>query len=454
MAIKQGRSPSKPSSTLVHSISCPHCGLPFRPERLKFLARSPALNFDHRLPEGQMRRFTPSYFSFDGDAIDAQGEICSETACPGCHLKIPRLLALRPTVPFSIFGSPSSGKSYLIGAMVRRLRESLSSCRLHFDDVDTEANEILLDYERRLFQQPTPDHWVYLEKTGDLGKWYSDVWYGPRRDLRTGAELIRNRKTFPKPFLLRIDTADGHPRGGDRDVGRVICLYDNAGEHFQVGGDRYNNVTMHLKESQGLIFVFDPTQDPKFRDACRDRSSDRQFQDAKLDSQEVLYGNVMNRLLLLRSKLPTVRVRIPLVVALTKFDAWHFLLGNGKQLPCPFRDGNATGPDLMPLRMFDPNVVQRMSARCREMLMQTAPHVVSAIEGRCDPEGIQYVPVSATGGPSVGKTNQEAWPFAPSPPPPDGYDYFLQKDIRPQWAEVPMLTLVRAVASGLLPVPS
>lgn len=398
-----------------------------------------------------MRRFTPSRFSFEGDAVDANGEVCSETACPECHLKVPRLLALRPTLSFSVFGSPSSGKSYLLGAMCRMLREQLGNCGLRFDDVDTETNEILLDYERRLFQQPTPDHWVYLEKTGDLGKWYSDVWRGPRRDLKTGAELIRNRKTFPKPFLLRLDPLVSNSADTQ---GRVICIYDNAGEHFQVGGDRYNNVTVHLKGSRGLLFVFDPTQDPKFRDACRDASSDLQFRDAKLDSQEVLYGNVMNRLLALRSRQPTDRVGVPLVVALTKFDAWGFLLGEMQNLPNPFSEAGMKSAAQHPEQVFDHAAVKTVSQACRNLLLRITPHIVKTIESRCDPDLIQYVPVSATGGPSIGKTQATNWPFEPSPPPPDGYDYFLQRDIRPVWAEVPLLSLVRAVAPDLLPAPA
>jgi hypothetical protein len=438
-------------ATLVSEVTCPHCGHRFPPEKLNFIARTPTLNFDHRLPDGAMRRFLPSQFTFEGDAIDPGGSVCSETACPNCHLKVPRLLVLRPTVPLSIFGSPSSGKSYLLGAMSRTLRETMGSFRLRYDDVDTEANEILLDYERRMFQQPSDEHWVFLEKTGELGAWYSDVWFGPRVDTKTGAELGRNRRTFPKPFLLRVDPTDGHPaaRAG-KDVAQVICLYDNAGEHFQVGGDRYNTVTGHLKDSRGLIFVFDPTQDQKFRAACRQRSGDRQFKDVKVDTQDVLYGNVMNRLLSLRGLQPTERIKVPLVVALTKFDAWSFLL-NTDTLPAYWRDLPLPGNEGRPIRAIDPLVLQVVSKSCRDLLDRVAPHVLATIESRCDPESITYVPVSATGGPSIGKTSAAEWPFSPEPAPPDGYDYFLQKSIRPMWAEVPMLALLHRCVPKVLP---
>jgi hypothetical protein len=440
---------AKSGVVLVPSITCPHCAEAFAPEKLKFIARSPTLNFDHKLPDGQMRRFSPSIYSFQGDAIDFGGEVCSETACPKCHLKVPRLLAMRPMLSFSVFGSPSSGKSYLLGSMCRMLRERLGACGLRFDDVDVESNEILLDYERRLFQQPSPGHWVYLEKTQELGAWYSDVWFGPRTDPKTGAELLRNRKTYPKPFMMRVDPQENHPNALDSSSGRVICLFDNAGEHFQVGNDRYNNVTRHLKESCGLVFVYDPTQDPKFREACRERSSDRQFRDVKVDTQDVLYGNVMNRLLSLRSMLPTERVKVPLVVALTKYDAWRFLLDERGGLPPPYQKFQTGGGQ--DISLFASDAIDVVSRRCRDLLLRVTPHFVSTIESRCEPDGIRYMPVSATGGPSAGKTRSEDWPFAPSPAPPDGYDYFLQKDIRPEWAEVPLLTLIRMAAPELLP---
>lgn len=439
------------AATLVPEITCPHCGHHFRPDDLRFIARSPTLNFDHRLPDGSMRRFLPSHFTFEGEAIDPGGAVCTETACPACHLKVPRLLALRPTVPLSIFGSPSSGKSYLLGAMSRTLRETLGAFRLRYDDVDTEANEILLDYERRMFQQPSDEHWVYLEKTQELGAWYSDVWFGPRLSRKTGAELVQNRKTYPKPFLLRIDPTTGHPaaqRGSS--IARVVCLYDNAGEHFQVGGDRYTTVTGHLKDSRGFVFVFDPTQDPKFRAACRGQSNDAQFKDTKIDTQDVLYGNVMNRVLSLRGMQPTERVKVPMVVALTKFDAWSFLL-NTKTLPSYWRDVPTAESDGRPIRAFDSRVLEAVSKACRDVLERVAPHVLATIESRCDAAGITYVPVSATGGPARGKTSAADWSFAPEPPPPDGLNYYLQKDIKPMWAEVPMLTLLSRCIPQLLP---
>lgn len=431
-------------SSLVQSICCPHCGHRFPPEKLHFIARSSALGFDHRLPEGEKRRFLPSRFTQEGDAIDpgeGDGEVCSETACPHCHLKVPRLLGIRQALTFSIFGSPSSGKSFLLGSMTKGMRRCTGYARLRFDDVDVEANAIVLDYEKRMFNQPSPDHWVTLEKTQEKGDWYSDVWFGTRED--------RNRRTFPKPFLFRLDPTAGHPEEARSDaVARVVCLYDNAGEHYQSSSDSLSLVTSHLKNADGLIFVFDPTQDQAFRAACRAQSKDPQFQGVVVDTQDILYGNVMNRVLSLRGMSPTTRVPTPLVVALTKFDAWNFLLESG-ELPNLFRAFSL--PDGTTAAAFDAETLLRVSQACRGMLSRVAPQMLSTIESRCDPGGIFYLPVTATGGPREGKTDAQKWPFAAEQPPNNGLDYFLQGKLKPHWAEVPMLALLHRCAPQLLP---
>ena len=58
-----------------------------------------------------------------------------------------------------------------------------------------------------------------------------------------------------------------------------MCLYDNAGEHFQAGADQSAApVTHHLEQSRVVMFLYDPTQDPRFREKCRPLSNDPQLQ--------------------------------------------------------------------------------------------------------------------------------------------------------------------------------
>ena len=87
---------------------------------------------------------------------------------------------------------------------------------------------------------------------------------------RTGSR----RSTYPRPFLFTMQPQDGHPGGDPARLARMLCLYDNAGEHFQPGQDTATSpVTRHLARSRAILFLFDPTQDPRFRAVCRGSDS-------------------------------------------------------------------------------------------------------------------------------------------------------------------------------------
>lgn len=422
-------SPATPAADqpeLVETIVCPHCWHSFPPEHLNFIATSPSLAFDHRLSGGAMRRFLPSQFTFTGDAIDAMGGTCTETACPDCHLKVPRLLALRKTFTVSIFGAPSSGKSYLLAAMTRTLNEQLGHYRLAIDDIDAESNAIIHDYERTLFNQPTEDSPVRLLKTDMVGDWYQEVVYGSLR------------KTLPKPFLYRVDPLRGHPAfARARASARAVCVYDNAGESFEPGGEREENpVTRHMASASGLMFVYDPTQETTFRAACHERSRDPQWADQRVSRQQTLFGEAMNRILKFRGQHATELIATPLVVILPKYDAWSFLLGD-EPLPNPYRelqpkDGGS------PIRVLDMPAVRRVSEQCRQLLGKHVAPMLSRIEERCDPGRTLFVPVSATGCGPAGKDES-------------GKYFHRAGDIAPVWTEVPLMALLHGDLPELVP---
>lgn len=435
--------PIDASPRLIDTIVCPHCWTPFPPEDLRFIATSPELSFDHIVPGGAPRRFVPSLFTFEGDGIDPGGGVCTETACPHCHLKVPRLLAQRKKISVSIFGAPGSGKSFLLAAMTHKTAEVFPDFGLTIDDVDQEANAILHDYERELFAQPTPTTRVQLRKTEQTGDWYNRIkWRGRER-------------SFPKPFLFRLDSlAKNHNASPS---GRVLCLYDNAGESFEPGGETEGNpVTRHMAQADGLIFVFDPTQEPAFRKACQQQSDDHQWTDNRLSRQSSLFSEAMDRILKHRGQLPTSKIETPLIVLLPKFDAWRFLLGN-EPLPQPWLLEKASLSSAVPQKVFDAHAVLRVSHALRAVLDDLARPMLTRIESVCDHRKVLYLPVSATGcsprfDPPESLTatagnNQAAGHANKSVT----GNYFLAGEIDPIWAEVPALTLLRMTAPKLLP---
>ena len=440
-------------NNLLEKIRCPNCWHEFPPDQLHFYSTSPEFAFDHVLGAGQQRAFLPSRFTPKGDAIDPGGGICTETACPRCHLRVPRLLAQFPTIAVSIFGSPGSGKSFLIAAMTHTVMQQIVHYGVTAEDADPLLNAIVRDYEKTLFQQASPDVTVQLRKTEDVGDWYNKI----QQRGRT--------KTLPKPFLYRIERFWGNDTG--KHDGRCLCLYDNAGESFEPGAENEDNpVTRHMAKADTLLFVYDPTQETAFRRACAEKSPDPQWRGQARGDQTALFTEATKRIRDFRSMRPTDEIDTPLIVLLPKFDAWKFLLTD-KDLPNPYKEVTlkAGGSSI---RFLDTDVLLDVSRKCRLLIKKYQPALLAKIEATFNSKRIIFLPVSATGCspiknvpsepekdviPSLDSLDLEGMDLLSEEPAsnPDGYGHFRAGDINPIWAEMPLLTVLKFVAPKFLP---
>ncbi|RLS79449.1 MAG: hypothetical protein DWI03_01835 [Planctomycetota bacterium] len=407
-------------TSLVKEVTCPNCWERFPPERVWYVSSHHDLFGDLRLGPNERRRFPPTRFDPEGRALDAKGAPCHELACPRCHLGVPRVFLERPAFFASVFGSPKSGKSYLLASMIHRLRKLLpKSFAIDFSDADPQANAVLHEYEDELFAHGKPDDLVHLKKTDVTGDWYHEVTYGEKRIL------------YPKPFFFQISPVGSHPYAAKpASVARTLCVYDNAGESFQPGADRPDNpVTQHLAKSNCLMFVYDPAQEPEFRKHLQNISEDEQVRDpAVLSRQEVLLAEVARRVKSYRGLAVNARHDRPLLVLVNKYDAWQKLLGR-ERLPDPWTMHPTGG-----FAVLRPDMIQGASAAIRQMLHEYMPAVVATAESFVEPSRIVYVPVSATGGP-------------PQRGPDNGY-WHRAGSINPMWAEVPMLYALSQFGSG------
>lgn len=257
-------------------ITCPHCWHHFPPEEVRWVAQHPDLLGDERLGR-EAERFLPTRFTIEGNALDRKGFVCHSLACPNCHLTVPRVLLELPPLFASILGGPSSGKSYFLAAMTWQLRQSLSKYfALSFGDADPTSNRSLNEYEELLFLNPKQDEPVRIVKTELQGDLYDSVMFDQ--------QVVR----FPRPFVFSMKPLPSHP--GYRTIARLsraLCLYDNAGEHFLPGQDTADSpVTRHLARSRVLFFLFDPTQDPRFRRACAGKTNDPQMADGSRTARQ------------------------------------------------------------------------------------------------------------------------------------------------------------------------
>ena len=374
----------------------------------------------------QPQRFLPTRFTVEGAALDARGFACHGLACPKCHLPVPRVMFETPSIFFSILGAPACGKSYFLTAMTWRLRDVLPRYfALGLTDADPVSNHRLHEYESMQFLNPDQGRPVRIEKTETYGDLYDTVLY---------SDQVVN---YLRPFTFSLAPLDAHPHfGSTTNVSRVLCLYDNAGESFLPGEDKATSpVTRHLALSHALLFLFDPTQDMRFRRACRDKTNDPQMMErtGRLERerpvrQETIFVEATERIRRDVGLSHNVKHAHPVVIVVTKFDSWSSLLDVGHLPSATLSDGRSSAVKLQ--------VVEELSQKVRSLLWRLSPEIVSAAEGFA--RQVIYIPASATG-------------CSPTVDPKTGVQGFRPKDIRPIWAEVPMLYIMSRWMSGLVP---
>lgn len=419
------------TSTLLSAITCPHCWTRSKPQQLKWVSAHPDLRDDAKIPEGQ-RRFLPTHFEISGQAIDSMGEECSEIACPKCHLTIPRDLVELPPRFFSILGSPSSGKSYFLSAALWKLRTTLTSnFNISFEDSDPVANEKLHEYEETLFVNSRDDRLVALPKTELDGDLYEQVEIEPGRTM-----------LLPRAFVFRMRLMPEHLKYGRlQKNGRTLCLYDNAGEHFLPGAHSANSPgTRHLSVSKALMFIFDPTQHPRFRKFCQGKTDDPQLtSEHGTYRQDHILAEATKRIRSEMGLAQDQRDKRPLIVVLSKYDAWAPVCG-GKALQ---RDWAVR---TLPSGHNVVNVpeLKTVSNLFRNILLKVAPEIVTTSEAFA--EDVIYIPVSALG--CSPQTVPGAQPFGDPPRLPLGV---YPRDIRPMWADVPLLYAIHRTMPEMIP---
>jgi hypothetical protein len=409
-------------------VICPHCWNAFSPDQALWVAEHPDLVGDLRLGADAPKRFLPTRFDLHGAALDARGFACHGLACPKCHLSIPRPLFEMPPAFLSILGAPSCGKSYFLTAMTWRLRTVLPKYfSLSFSDADQVMNHVLHEYESLQFLNPKQDELVAIKKTEEQGDLYDTVLFGDQRI------------SYPRPFMFAVAPAIGHPNyNSAAAAARALCVYDNAGESFLPGADTATSpVTRHLALSRALLFLFDPTQDMRFRKRCNGKTADPQMveRSERLDReravrQETILAEAAQRVRRFSGLGQSQKHPRPLIVVVTKLDAWSSLLGV-KELRSPWERSARGTVTAMQLDLID-----ALSQKLRSLLWQVSPEIVSVAEEFASQ--VLYVPISATGRSPERDSRSGALGFRP-------------KDIKPVWAEVPLLYAMSRWMQGLVP---
>jgi len=368
---------------LVKKITCPNCWHEFPPEDVCYIARQ--MN-DPVLGPNEYLRFSPTRFTVEGNALDPAGNPTSDLACPRCHLQIPELLLEVPALIISLIGSPASGKSYFLTTMTYLLRSLLPRADLRFADACPEFNSVIREYEDSLFSNPTSTEPVQIRKTDP----------GDAR-LYKFATINGVSIRFPVPLQFTIWPTESHPNYAQAArIGRVLVLYDNAGEDFLPGAAEPGSaVVRHLARSDILMALLDPSQEARLKRFCNPEDPQialglrPQGGPVGVPRQEVILTTAANharRFLGITHSQPLDK---PLIVVIPKFDLMARHLGLDLD-----QEPYAAADDGKVLRLKCPEV-ERTSDTIREFLRQECPDFVATAESLS--RKVCYIPVSSLG---------------------------------------------------------
>ena len=377
------------------SFRCPYCRAVAPLENVLSVSVSPSLLGDPVLGEAEQRRFLPSRFTGTGLALDADGGVCTDIACPHCHMALPQVLIEMPQLVMSVIGAAGAGKSVFLASCIWECRRKLRRFfGIGFRDLDPVANRWINAYEEKLFFQADDRELQQIEKT-DMAS--SNVC---RSVMLDGDSVLLPLPSF---FFLK--------RG--EDAAQSLVVYDSAGEHFRAGADRQSSaVTLNMLNADVLFFMFDPSADPRFRSRL-DRGAGTALNYAQ--RQDVLLAEMSARIHRHLGNKGEGKLTRPLIFGVSKAD----LLA--RDLPQNVALYVETGA---PSRFaLDIAALRALSDATERLLAEVVPEVVETAHDIA--ENVWFVPVSALG------HNPMKEGVRPC-------------DIKPLWAELPVvMTLAR-----------
>ena len=385
-------------------LTCPVCWLKFDTGDIMHVATHDSLRGDPVLGEDVPQRFLATRFNDYGQALDALGLPCTDMACPHCRRVLPPGFTETVHHIISMVGDQSAGKSYYLSVLLKMLPASLfEHFSVVFQDADPVGNAIINEMKQTLFGAQTPEG-ARLVKTQLEGIMYERL---PRHGRMVA---------LPKPFVFSVAAAADPARRCS------LIFYDNAGEHFQPGRDSADSPgAQHVASSSGILFLFDPFNNPEFRQQIADRK-DPQLERPVLDQQSILLSEMKVRIAKLR-KLELMRqIDAPLAVLVGKCDAWMHLLDAE-----PFQ--NPVGDGVLHL-----DVLRANSTRLRQFMKALCPTIVANAESIS--RDVMFFPVSSFGHAPV---KVGAVDYVPDP-----------RRLQPFMVEVPVLWVLSRIAPELV----
>ncbi len=387
--------------------TCPYCWKKFALGDALNIAAHASLTGDPILGQHAKLRFAAERFNHLGQALDAEGTVSIDLACPHCRGRLPPSFFSHRQLILSLVGAPSSGKSYYLSVLLRQLPEELiRQFGANLQDGDPSGNAQLNEMKNRLFSATSPED-AFISKTDFEGVMYERLY----RDGQLAP--------LPRPFVYYLQ------RLKQPDTRASLVFYDNAGEHFKPGVALDDSPgALHVAASAGLLFLFDPTTHPAFRKLLR-RKRDPQLRTHATDEQDTILAELGVRVKKMRGIESHQKTDTPLAIMVGKFDLWRSLLP----------EDALHLPETAPLT---PEQLDANSSQVRQLLAQLCPTIVANAEALSSV--VRYFPVSPLGhSPRLIEEGPLAGRLAPNP-----------RRLKPLLVTTPALWILRQQAEELL----
>ncbi|MEG2063473.1 MAG: FHA domain-containing protein [Kiritimatiellia bacterium] len=349
------------------NFMCPYCRTILELGNILSVSVSPTLVGDPVLGENEQLRFLPTQFTKQGLAIDTDGGICTEVTCPHCHMILPpELLHVRQTV-MSIVGATGAGKSFFLASSIWQCRQILNGkFAIHFVDMDPTANRWINAYEEKLFFQTDVNAFQVIEKTRLQSK-----------DVSRSISLNGENKLLPLPSFFRVSPPHQEKTGS-------LVVYDCAGEHFRAGADTNASLVTHnIISADTLLFLYDPSADPRFRNFL-DKGKGTATNDAQ--RQDTLLMEMSVRIRRYLGNQRETKLSRPLIFGISKADLLHAHLPLETSLYSQQSDGQYA---------LDVEALNRLSQVTETFLKGIVPEVVATVKDIA--REVWFIPLSALG---------------------------------------------------------
>lgn len=209
------------------------------------------------------------------------GAVSTKRLCPECHAELPYGTGDVKNYVFAVIGSKEAGKSHYLAVLIRRLKEVVAK-RLDMS-VEAVTDETMKRYSHD-FHDP-----VYAEK----------------KIIQATQSGSTQR---PSPLVYRLTSTK-------KGKSAVLVFFDTAGEDLN-DEDLMSRVNKYIFRSHGIILLIDPLQLRNVRAGLAE---------TPLPEENSETAAILTRTTRLIQKglnlKPAAAIKIPLAVAISKFDA-------------------------------------------------------------------------------------------------------------------------------------